>query len=294
MVRGERGKAAATIKTYFYFLKMNAKSLLLITFFISFSSLAMWMGGLERDLNGVKPGVSIAGREVERLLPGEVQQVVMELALQHHRLPVEPSIDKASGKIIPEKEGYLLDVVTCQEMIMKAPAEAQLEVPLIPVKARHSGLELAAAQEVVGQYQTWVSGSAERSKNVALAARGINNILLWPGERFSFNDMVGPRTLERGYLPAPIFLMGASAMDYGGGVCQVASTIYNAAVAAGLRIDERHAHTRPVHYVPEGRDATVAYPYLDLRFTNVKEGPLIVKSGLSGGRLWVKIMGRSK
>ncbi len=273
---------------------MNAKSLLLLTFFISFSSLAMWFDGLERDLNGVKPGVTIAGREVERLLPGEVRQVVMELALQYHRYPVEPRIDKASGRIIPEKDGNLLDVVGCQEMIMNAPAGAQLEVPLLPVKPRYSSLELAAAQEVVGQYQTWVSGSSDRHQNIALAARGVNNVLLWPGESFSFNDTVGPRTPERGYLPAPIFLLGAQVMDYGGGVCQVASTVYNAALNAGLRIDERHAHTRPVHYVPEGHDATVAYPYLDLRFSNTREGPLIVKSGLSGGRLWVKIMGRSK
>lgn len=285
---------AAGVKTYFYFFRMNARALLLITFFISFSSLAMWLDDLERDINGVKPGVNIAGREVERLLPGEVQQVVMELALQYHRYPVEPRVEKGTGKIIPEKHGNLLDVVGCQELIMSAPAGSQLEVPLIPVKARHSSAELSAATQVVGHYETWVSGSADRHNNLALAAQGINNVLLWPGERFSFNEAVGPRSLERGYLPAPIFLLGARAMDYGGGVCQVASTLYNAALGAGLRIDERHAHSQPVHYVPEGLDATVSFPDLDLCFTNDNEGPLIIKSGLGGGRVWVKIMGRSK
>ncbi len=285
---------ASKVKTYFYFFKINARALLLITFFISFSSLAMWFDDLEREVNGVKPGVTIAGREVERLLPGEVQQVVLEMALQYHHYPLEPRIDKASGSIIKEKDGNLLDVIECQKMIINAPPGAQLEVPLIPVKARHSSAELEAAKQVVGQYQTWISGSADRHHNIALAAQGVSNVLLWPGERFSFNDIVGPRSPERGYLPAPVFLMGGHGIDFGGGVCQVASTLYNAALMAGLHIDERHPHSKPVHYVPEGRDATVAYPGVDLRFTNNKEGPVIIRAGVSGSSLWVKIMGRSK
>ncbi|MGI6435436.1 MAG: VanW family protein [Syntrophomonadaceae bacterium] len=264
----------------------------MITFFISFSSLAVWMDRLERDLKGVKSGVSIAGHEVGGLLPLEVRQVVHELALQYHRCPLEPRIDRTSGQIIAEQPGTLLDIAGCEKLIMNAGPGEQLEVLLLPVSPRHSSEEIAAANRVVGSYQTWVSGSYQRYTNVSMASRGINNVLLWPGEQFSFNDIVGPRSLERGYLPAPIILMGSDAMDFGGGVCQVASTLYNAALAAGLSIDERHGHTREIHYVPPGRDATVTYGDLDLCFSNNQDGPVIIRSALNGNRLWVKIMGR--
>ncbi len=262
--------------------------------FISFSSLAVWLDDLERDINGVKPGVTIAGQPVGRLLQPEVHQVVMELAMQHHRYPVEPRIDKATGEIIAEQSGKVLDVVSCQELIMAAPPGAQLELPLLPISPRHSSQELASLTQVVGYYETWVSGSVHRHNNIRLAAQGISNVLLWPGESFSFNQVVGPRSPERGYMPAPILISGARGTDFGGGVCQVASTLYNAAVNAGLTIEERHPHSKPVGYVPEGRDATVSYPDVDLRFTNSREEPIIIKAGVSGSRLWVKIMGRSK
>ncbi len=284
----------AVVKKYLGFLKRNAKSLVLMAFFISFSSLAVWLDDLERDINGVKPGVTMGGQQVERLLPAEVHQVVMELAMQYHSYPLEPRIDKATGKIIAEQSGNLLDVVNCQQLIMKAPPGAQLELPLLPISPKHSSLELAAISQAVGHYETWVSGSVHRHNNIALAARGISNVLLWPGEHFSFNEVVGPRSPERGYMPAPILLNGGRGMDFGGGVCQVASTLYNAALDAGLKIEERHAHSKAVRYVPEGRDATVSYPDLDLCFINNKDGPVIIKAGLGGSHLWVKIMGRSK
>jgi len=249
---------------------------------------------LERDVNGVKPGVTIAGQPVERLLQAEVHQVVMELAMQYHSYPVEPRIDKATGKIIPEQTGNVLDVVRCQQLIMEAPPGAQLELPLLPISPKHSSAELAALTQVVGYYETSVGGSVHRHNNIRLAAQGISNVLLWPGESFSFNQVVGPRSPERGYMPAPILINGARGTDFGGGVCQVASTLYNAALNAGLTIEERHAHSKPVRYVPEGRDATVSYPSVDLRFTNSREEPIIIKAGLDGSRLWVKIMGRSK
>jgi len=121
--------------------------------------------------------------------------------------------------------------------------------------------------------------------------KSINNTLVWPGEVFSFNEATGPRTPERGYLPAPIILNGGFDVGYGGGVCQVSSTVYNAALLAKLPIIERHAHTKPVHYVPEGKDATVNYGYLDMKFMNNRDGPLIIKTTLQNGRIHVEFRG---
>src|SRR5690606_17886713 len=121
---------------------------------------------------------------------------------------------------------------------------------------------------IIGSYSTWFHGSPARHQNISTALKSVNNTMIWPGEVFSFNDTTGPRTPERGYLPAPIILNGDYDVGYGGGVCQVSSTVYNAALAANLTILERHSHTRPVHYVPEGYDATVDYGWLDLKWQN--------------------------
>ncbi len=250
------------------------------------------MDHLERDLKGVKPGVTMAGQEMGGLLATEVGQVLHELALKHYRLPVEPRIDRSSGQIIVEQPGCLLDLAQAQKMILSAAAGEQLQLPLLPISPEHSSADIADAQQIIGSYQSWVGGSHERYTNIAMASQGINHILLWHNEQFSFNKVVGPRSPERGYLPGPIFLMGEDAVDYGGGVCQVASTLYNAACAAELSIDERHGHSREIHYVPPGKDATVSYGTLDLRFTNNRDGPVIIRSGLDGRRLWVNIMGR--
>lgn len=145
---------------------------------------------------------------------------------------------------------------------------------------------------MIGSYQTWIGGSKERHSNITRAAKALNNTLVYEGAIFSFNDVVGPRTEARGYLPAPVIISGSMEIDYGGGVCQVSSTLFNAADQAGLKVIERHVHSRPVRYVPEGRDAAVAYNALDLKLKNCLDSPVIIKAGLSGNSLWVNILGR--
>lgn len=277
----------------FYFIKLNARSLLLITFFVSLSSMTVWLDRIERSCNGVKPGVMMGEYQLERLLPTEVRQVVLQMALQYYKSPREPRIDRESGLIMPEQPGQAVDVVTCTTRIVEAAPGERLDIVLIPIPPHHHGSEIARSQQVQGDYETWVNGSFQRHSNIRLASRGINNILLWPGEEFSFNDVVGPRSLERGYLPAPIILLGERSLDYGGGICQVSSTLYNAVEEAGLNIRERHQHSLEVGYVPKGRDATVTYGYLDFRFQNNRDHPIIIRAGMDGDRLWVKIMGRS-
>ena len=92
--------------------------------------------------------------------------------------------------------------------------------------------------------------------------------MLTPGTIFSFNQVVGEASLNNGFKEAPIIVNEQFVMGAGGGICQVSSTIYNAALDAGLSIIERHNHGLPVSYLPPGLDATVAYDYLDLKFQN--------------------------
>ena len=267
---------------------------MLATFFLSLSMVATWLDKLERDYYGVKPGVMLKDQEMGRLLPAEVHSVVEEMAVRYEKLPVEPTLEKESGTVIPGREGRMIDVDHTVERVMAARQGEQIDLILNRVSPKHRTEDLEMAREHLGEYATWFHGSAARYTNIKLAAGSINNIVIWPDEVFSFNEVVGPRTPERGYLPAPVILQGGGGIQYGGGVCQVSSTLFNAASKAGIKIIERHQHTKPVSYVPKGKDATVSYDDLDLKFINDRSGPVTIKSGIANGKIWAQINGRNE
>ena len=139
-------------------------------------------------------------------------------------------------------------------------------------------------ETVLASYSTLYSGSADRIRNLQLAVSLLDGTLVAPGGTFSLNDAVGPRTLERGFRPAPVIIGNEYEEDVGGGVSQVATTIFNAAWEAGLKIVERAPHSLYISRYPDGRDATVNYPDLDLKFRNDTPRWLVVlgASGSSG------------
>jgi len=135
------------------------------------------------------------------------------------------------------------------------------------------------------QYETLSSfstnfnpGSVGRAANIKKAAHLINETVVYPGQTFSFNDTIGPTTQKRGFSLAKIFIKGKEADGYGGGVCQVSSTLFNAADEAGLAIVERHPHSKKVTYVPDDRDAATSYGDIDLRFRNDYDFPVIIRA----------------
>lgn len=107
-----------------------------------------------------------------------------------------------------------------------------------------------------------------RIKNIKIAAEALTGYVLKKGEEFSFNTVVGERTEKKGYEPAIIFVNGEKVDGVGGGICQISSTLYNLALLSKFKITERHVHQLPVTYVEKGKDATVAYGSLDLKFKN--------------------------
>jgi vancomycin resistance protein YoaR len=110
-----------------------------------------------------------------------------------------------------------------------------------------------------------------------------------PGGEFSFNEAVGPTIKKRGYLAGKIFVNGRTAMGYGGGVCQVSSTLFCAADKMGLLTTERHYHSLPVNYVPKGMDAATSYGVIDYKFVNTKDFPIIIKTLTKDGKIHVGI-----
>lgn len=133
------------------------------------------------------------------------------------------------------------------------------------------------------------SAQINRSQNILLAAGALHGLLVLPGEEFSFNRAVGQRTAARGYLPAPMFNEGETVSGLGGGVCQVSTTVYQAALQAGLAITERHPHTLPVTYAKPGADATVVWGHKDLRWQNNTDKPLQIACSIEAGCLIVRL-----
>ncbi|WP_062047010.1 VanW family protein [Bacillus sp. JCM 19034] len=113
--------------------------------------------------------------------------------------------------------------------------------------------------------------------------------MLFPGEVFSFNTTVGKRTIERGYLPAPIIIRGELSEGVGGGICQVSSTLFNAVDLAHLKVIQRYSHSKQVPYVPPGRDATVSWYGPDFSFQNNYNQPILIRSFVSGGQMTISL-----
>ena len=158
-------------------------------------------------------------------------------------------------------------------------------------------LTAADLQESYGERSVAVtnasSSPANRLSNIKLACSTISGTCLQPGEEFSFNAVVGKRTAAAGYKKAGVYVSGELGEEIGGGICQVATTLFNAAVKADLEITERHQHSRPVTYVDKGKDATVSWGLQDLKFVNSQDEPIYIVAYVnSDKRVKVHIFGK--
>lgn len=144
----------------------------------------------------------------------------------------------------------------------------------------------------LASYSTsYKSSSNERATNVELAANSINGTLLMPGESFSFNEIVGPRTKERGYKDAAVIVGNVYESGLGGGICQVSSTLHQAVVMSGIVPTQRRNHTLPTSYMPLGFDAAVAWGSLDYVFKNTYNFPILIDVSTAGRTLTISIYG---
>ena len=164
---------------------------------------------------------------------------------------------------------------------------------LRPVVAPVTAQDLKLIDGLLGSFSTRYGGTGiSRGSNIALAASRINGTVLQPGEIFSYNQVVGPRSGRAGFRMAPVISHGELVPGIGGGVCQVSSTLYNAVLLSDLKIVHRSHHAFPVHYLPAGRDATVVYGAIDFQFQNNTLAPIYVAGSGARGRLSFRIYGK--
>ena len=247
---------------------------------------------IHRRFFGVRAGVVLEDQRMEYYYEDEVRVIVEQMARHRTRPPVNASLEKTTGEIIPHKNGLYFDVDAIVHSVVAAPSKSLIRLEGIEVVPLFRTEHLAELTDLLGDFSTPLLGSPGRVENIRLSLAAINNTIVLPGEVFSFNEIVGERTIERGYRNAPIILGEAVVPGVGGGICQSSTTLYNAVREAELQIVERRIHSVAPSYIKHGLDATVAWPYTDFKFMNDSDTPVIVKGEIQGWRVRVWILGK--
>jgi vancomycin resistance protein YoaR len=235
---------------------------------------------LQKPLSVSPAGVTVAGASVGGLTLDQLQVALTELAKTQNSFPQNAAFD-SEGKIISEKPGQVLDIQATAERVNTAQPHSSVQAIYQQISPPITGDTLAAAKRIGGYETPIIDAHPDRVNNIALTASLLNNTIIDHGQEFSFNRLTGEPTVERGFRHAGVLENGRKVQGVGGGMCQVSSTVYNAALMAGLKITERHPHSQPVSYVPAGRDATT-FTDKDLRFMNSTRHPLILRVFIAG------------
>ncbi len=253
---------------------------------------------LRTRLSLLRKGVDLPVRRV--INQDTLSARLAELAEVVNRAPVDADIEVRGERVIvvPGKVGRTLDVEATAARLTEQLQDPSTNVVEAVVKMRQPNVtaeDLAHLEVVLGQYSTkFRPYQRDRTHNLRLAAAALNETVIKPGEVMSLNERVGERLEERGYRPAPIFIEGEVTPSTGGGVCQIASTTYNAALLANLDIVERHHHSRPVDYVPTGRDATVYWGQYDLKIRNNLSHAVLLITSVGENTVTMKFLGAAE
>lgn len=220
-------------------------------------------------------------------------QFIDKLDQQIYQEPINAKINE-QGRIVPGQVGYRLYKKEFKEQFHSyfyGNGPAKIEVPELDIYPKVDSELLAHIRiQQIGQYVTYFNpNNKSRLNNISLAAKAIDNYVVFPNEIFSFNKVVGKRSRDKGYLSAAIIVKGELSEGVGGGICQVSSTLFNAVDRAGLQIVERYSHSRYVSYVPSGRDATVSWYGPDFRFQNKYNQPILIRAKQYGGSVVVTL-----
>lgn len=197
-----------------------------------------------------------------------------------------------SFQVSPGQSGKKLDEKSLKKMIIDAinkntSKDITINAPFTEVQADKTKEMLSKINTKISSFSTeyGTKSSAQRANNIAVAVKAINGTVLMPGETFSFNNIVGRRTAEKGYMEAPVIVGNKVETDFGGGICQVSSTLYNAVLRANIKATERAHHTLPSSYVKLGMDATVDFGNIDYKFKNTLPYAMYIEGYVSGGNI---------
>jgi vancomycin resistance protein YoaR len=237
-----------------------------------------------------KPGLSLGGPSAAAFFR-QVQRTVGRKPQNAHFVTSGSDVTLA-----PAEPGVALDLAKTAAAILAAAEQSGSRVAQLVVAEAQPSRSTAQARALgitglVSSYETFYGGIANRIHNVELVAQLINGKLIAPGATFSFNQATGARTAQKGFVVAPVIINGELQTGLGGGVCQVSTTVFNAAYEAGLPITDRTNHALYISHYPLGRDATVDYPDVDLKFVNDTPHWLLLRTSVGPSSLIVYLYG---
>ncbi len=247
---------------------------------------------LERD---IRQAYATRNFEVTgTVIPGEPEEFdILPIHTEVHMDPVDAVMDMTTFQVSEALRGYTFDIEAALAA-WEAGAEGEaIRIPMTLVEPEVSTESLTSLlyRDVLGSCSTKHTNDSNRNNNLRLACKALNGKILMPGETFSFNGTLGKRTTEKGYLPAGAYSAGQTITDVGGGICQVSSTLYNAALLSDLNIVYRTNHSMTVSYVKLGMDATVNWNNVDFKFKNSTNYPIRIEASVSGGYVHISIVG---
>ena len=203
-----------------------------------------------------------------------------------YKEPVDAYYTQDPFAVYPSENGldFAISLDEAKEMLLEEKSEYVIPLQTLYPNVTTNMIGTEAFPDMLSTYSTRYSASdRDRTTNLQLAASKINGTVLMPGETFSYNQVVGERTIAAGYKEAPIYVSGEVVDGLGGGICQITSTLYNAVLYANLEIVERSNHQFVPSYVTASRDATVVYGSIDFKFKNNRDYPIKLVCSVSGG-----------
>ena len=225
----------------------------------------------------------------------EVEPNPIDIEAIHNEIYKEPQdayITQDPFQLFVQVNGVDFDVESAKSIIEQDQDEYIIPLIITVPEITVDKLGEEAFPNVLGSYSTnYGASGSNRGINIAIAAKTINNTILLPGEVFSYNQVVGDTTPDKGYKLGGSYLNGELVQSYGGGICQVSSTLYNAVLYANLEIVLRYNHSSTVGYVPASRDATVSYGGKDFQFKNSRNYPIKISATATNGVLKIAIYG---
>ena len=211
-----------------------------------------------------------------------------------HKDPVDASFTLEPRSVTPSKNGidFAITLDEAKSKLKESEKECVIPLKVVYPDVTTNMIGNEAFPDELSRFSTnYAASNTNRTTNLVLAAGKINGTVLMPGETFSYNQVVGERTIAAGYKEAPIYVSGRVEDGLGGGICQITTTLYNAVVYANLEIVERTNHQFVPSYVGAGRDATVVYGAIDFKFKNNRNYPIKIVCSVGGGVASFQILG---
>lgn len=241
-------------------------------------------------LEGYNRNVFSVEGECGMILPDEIDLAAI---LGQHYVEPKDATYNSEFEVVEGVSGYGFDLEAAALLLNKANYGDTVEIPFvsIPPEITAEDLKERLFRDELATYTAASTSDTDRDVNLRLACEAINNTVLYPGDVFSYNEALGERTAAKGYRPGNSYVGDKTVTTYGGGICQVSSSLYYCVMVADLEVLVRDAHGFATTYMPLGMDATVSWGSIDFRFRNTTNHPIRIVAESNGGNTTVTILG---